>query len=86
MMLLRKLNSKGSEFMTKMDYSRLRGKIAERGITQKALAREVGISEGQLCQKLSGRYAFKQAEMVDICSALSIDMAQIPEFFFSPKS
>lgn len=72
--------------MPEMDYAKLRGRIAECGLTQKALAQTAGISEGQLSQKLSGRYAFKQTEIVTLCTILSIDMGQIPEFFFSPKS
>lgn len=72
--------------MPEMDYSKLRGRIAECGITQKTLAERAGISESQLCQKMSGRYAFKQAEIMAICSILCIDMSRIPEFFFSPKS
>lgn len=72
--------------MTKMDYSKLRGRIAECGITQKVLAEKAGISECQLCQKISGRYAFKQSEIVNICNILCIDMSKIPDYFFSPKS
>ena len=72
--------------MPTMDYSCLKGKIVECGLTQKTLAARIGISEGQLCQKLSGRFAFKQSEILAICKVLDIDMKLIADYFFSPLS
>ena len=71
--------------MPEMDYSKLRGRIAECGMTQKHLAEKIGVSEGQLCQKMSGRFTFKQKEILDICSVLGIDVGQISAFFFCPR-
>ena len=56
------------------------------GLTQQELAAKIGISEGQLSQKLAGRYAFKQSEMIAICRVLALDLSAIPEIFFCPKS
>lgn len=72
--------------MPTMDYSKLSGRIKERGYTQKSLAEAVGISESQFCQKLSGKYAFKQTEIRKICDILDIEAEEIGAYFFSPGS
>lgn len=69
-----------------MDYSKLRGRIKERGHTQKSLAEVIGVSEGQFCQKLTGRYPFTQREIDKICDELGISVNEIGVFFFSPES
>ena len=58
--------------MPTMDYTLLRGRIRDCGMTQKELAEKAGISEGQLCQKLAGNFAFRQDEIDRICALLSI--------------
>ena len=67
-----------------MDYSKLQGRIREKGFTQKSFATEVGISESHLCQKLSGKYPFKQTDIQNICRLLDINALQIGEYFFTP--
>ena len=68
-----------------MDYSKLQGRIKEKGFTQKSLSAAVGISESHLCQKLSGNYPFKQSDIQNICRELDINALQIGEYFFTPK-
>jgi DNA-binding Xre family transcriptional regulator len=51
----------------------LRGKMAEKQITQGALASKMGISENSLSRKLLGKREFRLSEVVDICSILEID-------------
>ena len=72
--------------MPKMDYTELLKRIRDRGLTQKAVAERVGISEGQFCQKLAGRYAFKQSEIEKICGLLDISSNNIGAYFFTPCS
>lgn len=72
--------------MPVMDYSKLRGRIKECGYTQKSLAGAIGTSEGQFCQKLTGKYPFTQTEIDKICDALEISVSEIGSFFFSPES
>lgn len=72
--------------MPEMDYRKLRARMCECGLTQQGLAEKIGISEGQLSQKLAGRYAFKQSEMIAICRVLTLDLSAIPDMFFCPKS
>lgn len=72
--------------MPQMDYTLLRGRMRDHGLTQKYLAEKAGISEGQLCQKLAGNFTFRQDEIDRICTLLEIEPAEIGRFFFCPKS
>ena len=72
--------------MPEMDYSRLRVRVMERGKNQKIVAKCIGISEGQMSQKLAGNFAFKQSEIIAICRVLQLDLSEIPKYFFCPKS
>ena len=74
---------KGGEDMPKLDYSKLKGRILEKGLNQKELASKIGISEGQFCKKLSGEYVFKQSEIVRICEVLNIENNLIGDYFFT---
>lgn len=67
-----------------MDYSKLTGRIRECGHTQKSLAALIGVSEGQLSQKMQGNYPFKQSEIGKICEVLHIDCTEIGSYFFTP--
>lgn len=72
--------------MPRMDYSKLLGRMKERGYTQKTLTAEVGVSESHMSQKLKGAYAFKQTEIQRISSILEIDASEIGMYFFSLDS
>ncbi len=72
--------------MPEMDYEALRHKIRACGLTQKDVATCIGISEGQLNRKLAGIYVFRQDEIAKIAELLEIDGAEIPRYFFCPKS
>lgn len=72
--------------MPTMNYAKLRGRIVERGLTQKSLASIIGASESQFSQKMSGKYPFKQTEIERICDALQISADEIGTYFFSPNS
>lgn len=71
--------------MPEMDYSKLIGRAAEFGYTQKAIAEKIGVSESHFCQKLNGNYSFKQKEIRDICEVLEIASDEIGIYFFTPK-
>lgn len=71
--------------MPEMDYSKLHGRMAEKGITQKRLAEITKMGRSQLNLKLKGKYAFKQSEIEKICRALDITAAEIGKYFFTPK-
>ena len=71
--------------MPEMDYSKLIGRAAELGFSQKELAGKIGVSESHFCQKLNGHYSFKQKEIRDICEILLIPSDEIGLYFFTPR-
>lgn len=70
--------------MPKMDYSKLLGRMKEKGYTQKSVAGEIGVSESHLCQKMAGRYVFTQKDIQNICDLLDINGEDIGTYFFTP--
>ena len=70
----------------KFDYRRLRGKIVEVCGSQTALATQMGISAITLTQKLKGRVAFRNDEILHISKILDIPVADIPAYFFCDES
>lgn len=67
----------------KFNYSKLLGRIKEKGFTFETLAEAIGISNGTLSAKLNNHYPFKSNEMVAICKALNIPFKDIPLYFFA---
>lgn len=65
------------------DYSKLLGRIKERGFTQEMLASAVGIQPPTLSQKLGNKAKFKQGEISAICKVLNIADADIGLYFFT---
>ena len=60
----------------------LRVIMFSKDITQKALAKEIGISETSLMRKMRGYIDFTYTEVYDICRVLGIDN---PLEVFKPK-
>ena len=69
--------------MPKYDYSRLIGRMREKGYTQEKMARALGISETSLNHRLNNRLSFRQDEIASASNILSIPMQQIEEYFFA---
>ena len=67
------------------DYSKLLGRIKEYGYTQSNLAKEVGINETTMSQKLNNKSTFGQLEIRKICKVLNITDAEIGIYFFAQK-
>lgn len=67
------------------DYSKLLGRMKERGFTQAALAKQVGISETSMNHSLNNKRDFAQDEMIRACMALEIPIGQIVDYFFTHK-
>ena len=67
----------------KYNYSKLLGKIKERGLTHEQLASEIGKNKCTLSAKINGQYSFTAKEIDDICKVLSIPNADIGEYFFA---
>lgn len=64
-----------------MNYSKLKGLMREKGITQEMLAQSVGIAESTLNMKLNGKSFFKADEILKIAEVLGI-MSLIDVYFF----
>ena len=67
------------------DYSKLLGRIKEKGFTQETLAKRIEITPGVMSMKLNNQSPFKQKEMFSICESLDISISEIGEYFFAIK-
>ena len=67
------------------DYSKLLGRLREKGYTQAQFAERLGMSEMSLNNKLNNKYDFKQSEIVAALSALDIPASKTGAYFFTHK-
>ena len=71
--------------MPKFDYSKLLGKIKEKGYTHAKFAHCISIAPSTLSLILSGNGYFKQPIIERICSVLGIDKKDIGAYFFTQR-
>ena len=64
-----------------MNTNLLKGAIASNGITQKELAKIIGMSNNSLSRKIQGQREFTLGEVVSICKALNI--SEPADIFFN---
>lgn len=70
-----------------MNFPKLRGIMAEKGVTQKDLARHIGCSENTVGAKLRGSAFFNTDEIISVCDCLGIiDNAVKAEIFLTAPS
>lgn len=67
------------------DYSKLRGKIKERSLTEGDFAERIGICRTSLCKRLNNKQYFTQDEMLKTCEVLGVEPGNIPSYFFAEK-
>jgi hypothetical protein len=65
------------------NYSKLKGLMAEKEITQKDIADALHKNECTLTGKFNNSTDFKASEISEICVLLEIPAEQIPLYFFS---
>ena len=65
------------------NYSKLLGRIKERGLTQEQLAKEIGKNKSTISAKINNQFSFTQDEMDAICRVLDIPNDEIGEYFFA---
>ena len=65
------------------DYSRLKGKMVERGFTQAGLAKEIEMSPATLNLKLNNKSKFGQDEITKIIEVLQL--RNVDPYFFTLK-
>lgn len=69
----------------KFDYSKLKGRMVEKGYIQSTLAKAIGISTASVQSKLAGRSVFNAYELYLIKKALEIPGAEVNDYFFTMK-
>ena len=69
----------------KFDYSKLLGKIKEKGFTQEEFAKCIGMAPSTFTLRLSCGGYFRQPEIVESCDVLEIAYKDIPVYFFTSK-
>lgn len=65
------------------DYSKLLGRLREKGLTQSDIAERLGLSECALNRKLKNKTQFKQEEMRRILEAVGCDIREVASYFFA---
>lgn len=59
----------------------LKGKMAEKDVSQRTLADKIGISQNSLSRKMHGKREFRLSEVISICKVLEINNPK--EIFFN---
>ena len=67
------------------DYSKLRGLLAEKKITQREISSVLGISENAVSRKMNGLSEFLPSEIQKICNYINIPNTQVGFYFFTIK-
>ena len=67
------------------DYSRLKGRTAEQGYTDKDVANAGNMTPSTYSLKLNGKGVFTQDQIYKICVFLNIEFVKIPAYFFTLK-
>ena len=65
-----------------MNIPELRAAVARKNLTNRELARQMGISENALYQKINGIREFKNSEIKYLAGTLSLSMAEVNTIFF----
>lgn len=65
-----------------MDYPSLRAMIAKNGITNRHLAKELGLSEQTFYNKMVGASEFKNSEIKTITKELNLSLDDVNKIFF----
>lgn len=66
-----------------MDRQELRAEIARQGISNRTIARELGISETSFYNKMAGETEFKESEIKKLISLLSLSSDKVNIIFLS---
>lgn len=67
------------------NYSKLRGRIRERFVTEEEFAKAIGIGRTSLSHRLNGKLEFSQKEINQSIKVLGLTEEDIPAYFFTPK-
>lgn len=64
-------------------YAKLRGRIVEKYGTISRFGEAVGLSGVSMSKKLTGLTGFSQADIIQWCELLNIDLADVGAYFFT---
>ena len=67
------------------DYSKLKGRIKEKNLTQEELANKIGINKSTISLRLNNQSSFIQDEIDKIIKILDIPAEEIKKYFFTEK-
>lgn len=67
------------------DYSKLKGRIKEKGLTQEDVAKYIKKGKSTFSLKLNNQSLFVQDEISEIIKLLDISPEEIKEYFFTEK-
>ena len=68
-----------------LNKNKLRGKIAEAGMTVASLAAAIGLNPATLHRKINGETEFTRAEIQTITEVLNLTVEEVQEIFFARK-
>lgn len=68
---------------SKMNFSKLRGRIKEEGLSEKEFAEKISLSSATLSARLNGKVDWNLSEIKSACNVLSIAEYDIPKYFFA---
>ncbi len=68
--------------MKERRFSKLRGRLAEFGMSQAALSRQLGMTQASVFNKFAGNTAFTVRDIEKICDILQIPQDKIGYYFF----
>lgn len=64
------------------NYSKLKGRFTERGLTRAHIAEEIGIAPSTLSLTLNNQREFTPTEIVHLCEFLEIQPQDMHKYFF----
>ena len=67
------------------DYSKLKGRMREKGVTQEEIADSIGMNKSTLSLKLNNQFPFVQDEINKLINILDIPADRIKDYFFIEK-
>jgi hypothetical protein len=68
------------------DYSKLKGRIVEKYGTRKEFAKQLGLSEVAMSNKMNNKSGFSQDDVIVWAKALCIPEKEYGIYFFYPQS
>ena len=66
------------------DHSKLRGRIVEKGLSQKRISEVMGITQQAFSKKMNNTTQFSSSDIVSLTDLLEIEPTDIGAYFFTP--